>query len=274
MKKSFCLLALLPILLVSCNKDETFDTSKDFQLCKNGDLFSLDFDNTTYDSISNNLDATSSIQSMENNEGVTFIRTSPTCHSCVDFEETFISFIKNNMLDISVYSDSNKASQYATQYSNYLGEDNIEHDEEHTFLNRTPTWYYASKEKGCKIACWGGGNDYYLKTSFFKYASITNIYKFSSIEYLQKGLEKNPNALIYLLNENDTGSASFYKNSLYPVALKSSKPTYILDMQRVNLSEIENVSSYFSSYSLILGNEKANLNDETGLNSLLNSYYN
>ncbi len=274
MKKRLPLIICLPLLLVSCNKNEYYDSSKDFQLCRNGDLLSLNFEDATYEDISNNLEASSAISSMELGESVTFIRTSSTCHSCIDFEPTFLSFIKNNQLDISVYSDTSKANQYASEYSNYLGEDNIEHDEEHTFLNRTPTWYYSSKEKGCKIALWGGGNDYFLKTSFLKYASITNIYKFSSISFLEKGLDNSSNALVYLLDKTDTWSASFYKNTLYPLAIKSNKPTYILDMERVKKEDLEDVQKYFSSSCLILEKEKAGTNDETSLNNLVSSYYN
>ncbi len=274
MKKRFLLLSILSLSLVSCNKTETFDIDKDFQLSRNGDLFSADFENASYLSVSNNLDATEAIASMELSEGVTFIRTSASCSSCVNFEPTFLSFVKENLLDISVYSDGTNANRYALEYSEYLGEDNIEHDEEHTFLNRTPTWYYASKEKGCKIACWGGGNDYFLRTSFFKSASITNVYKFSSISFLKNGLEKNDGALVYLLNQNIYQSTSFYKDKLYPLAKKSSKPTYILDMSRVSSSSINEVNDYFSSYSLILGDKKVSLDNETDLNAILNSYYN
>ncbi len=261
-------------MLISCNKTDTFDTGKDFQLSRNGDLFSLDFTNATYLTISNGLDADEAISSMEFSEGVTFIRTSSTCTSCVNFEETFLSFIQNNMLDISVYADASNANKYATKYTDYLGEENIEHDEEHTFLNRTPTWYYASKEKGCKIACWGGGNDYFLRTSFFKNASITNIYKFSSINHLKKGIEENGEALIYFLDKNDSSSISFYKNTLYPLAIKSAKPTYIIDSNRMDSSSIADTQAYFSSYSLILNDKKASLDNDTGLNDIVKSYYN
>ncbi len=274
MKKRILPIIGLALGLISCNNNDQYDENKDFQLSRNGDLFSFDFTNATYDSISNGLDADKAISSMDLGESVTFIRTSPTCHSCIDFEETFISFIKNNLLDISIYSDSTTSIGYANQYYSYFGEDNVEHDEEHTFLNRTPSWYYGSKENGCKIACWGGGNDYYLRTSFFKNGSINNIYKFSSIAYLKKGLETNNKPLIYLLDENNSESTSFYKNTLYPLAKKSSKPTYILDMNRVNSSSIDEVDKYFSSFSLILGEEKASLDNETGLNKLISGYYN
>lgn len=274
MKKRFSLILMLPFMLVSCNKNETFDVNKDFQLSRNGDLFSFDFTDATYLSVSNGLDADEAIASMELSEGVTFIRTSSTCQSCINFEQTFLSFIQSNMLDISVYADTAAASKYATKYIDYLGNENIEHDEEHTFLNRTPSWYYVSKEKGCKIACWGGGNDYYLKTSFFKSASITNIYKFSSVNYLKKGIEENNGALIYFLDKTDLSSVSFYKDTLYPLAKKSSKPTYILDSNRMDSSSIEDAKSYFSSYSLILNDKKASLDNQAGLNEIVNSYYN
>ncbi len=91
---------------------------------------------------------------------------------------------------------------------------------------------------------------------------------------MKKGIEENNGALIYFLDNTDLSSVSFYKDTLYPLAKKSSKPTYILDSNRMDSSSIDDAKSYFSSYSLILNDKKASLDNQTGLNEIVNSYYN
>lgn len=271
MKKSFIFL-FLPTLLISCqntNNEYKPDENKDFQLCRNGDLLSFDFDeNTTYEDLGNNLSEDNIDFSM--GEGITFIYTSPNCHSCQNFKDTFVSFIKETQLDIYVLNSPTTFSNY--MYS-YFGEDNIEKDEEHPFLKNTPTWYYASDAGKVKIANWGAEISKNLKKNFFSKASISYIYKFSSIAKLEKGLGNNGDSLIFYLDYDNSSSLSFYKNSLFPKAKKSLKKTFVIDSSRLSASEKEKAKSYFGEYNLIQGNKKESLDNQSSL-SLVNSYYN
>ncbi len=271
MKKSFLVL-FLPLLLVSCQKSNdqnTPDETKDFQLIRNGDLLSYEFnDEATYENLGNGLNEKNLDFSL--GEGVTFIYTSQNCHACQAFKDTFVSFIKETNLDIYVLNSTTTFSNY--MYSHF-GEENIEKDDEHPFLKNTPSWYYASEKGKVKIANWGAETSKALKRNFFSKASISYIYKFSSIEKLEKGLGNNGDSLIYYLDYENNDSVSFYKDSLFPLAKKSLKKTFVIDSLRLTNEEKITARSYFGEYNLIQSNKKERASNSSSSLSLIKSYY-
>lgn len=275
MKKRLLILTFLPLTLLSCNKwDEYYQKDNLFQLSRNGDFFLTDFLETEeYGDLGNNDSASDTLKYVGIGESFNIIRTSKTCASCNSFKDNFIDFIKNTFLDVTVYTSEDSS---VTSYVNTLEEhfaDRIEERDDCKFMKKTPTWYYGNEKDGIKIANLGSVSKNTLKNNFFKYGSITNLYKFSSIRALEEGL-KDKNSLVYLLDETNEESVSFYKENIYQNAIKSNKRTYVVSLGRATSENKEEINSYFSSYSLIYKNEKRSLEDLSLAKAFVNDYYN
>ena len=275
MKKRFCILFILPLFLLSCSKEkrEYYYEDNPFQLIRNGDYFLKDFSSLTYEDLDNDVQVDSTLKSLEYGESFSIIRTSSTCSSCALFKDNFVSFIKDTFLDISVYSsEESQTVPSINKLAEHFPENKIEHSLQTPFMTNTPTWYYGNENKGIKIANWGATDLATLKYNFFRYGSLSNIYKFSSIEALKKGLE-DEDSLIYLLDESNKSSLYFYEKRLYPLAIKSSKRTYVLPLSRVKEEDMNEVLSYFGSYCLIYKDKKVSLGD-TYCYDVTDDYYN
>lgn len=266
---------LSPILLVSC-KNETSDfyvESNPFQFARNGDLFLADFDNGGYSNLGVVESVTSTVASSMLGESFNILLVSNTCHACQEFETSFASFLKDTFLDVIIYSKNNtETTPYANALLTHFGEDKIENSDDYPFLKITPTWYSGNETEGMKILNWGYSNKKDLTRNLLKQSSITNLYKFSSVDALKKGLE-DEDSLIYLLDSKNEKSLSFYKDFLYKKAIKSKKRAYIFVTERATSAENEKALEYFGDYSLIIGNKKESLDNEGSLKSLINSYY-
>lgn len=274
MKKSFSFICLLPILLFSCNEEKgKLDPSKSFDLCRNGDLLVKKYQNPTYDDLGNGISSTCLEKSLEAGESITFIKTSKTCHTCQIFQETFVSFVEDYQLDVAVFSSNNQDMyQFRDKIRSLFDEDEIEEDEAHPFFKNTPSWYFASQKGKVRIANWGAETRKALERNYFSQASLTNIYKFSSLTYLKKALETNEDTLLYRLDYEDNLSFSFYQKSLFPLAKESTRPTYVLDMSRLNEEEKKEADTYFGEYDLIYKEEKKSVQD-LSTTALLEKYY-
>ena len=273
MRRNF-LICLLPLVLCSCKETNTqLDPNQPFQICRNGDLLVSSYESPSYQDLGNGIDSTYLEKSLEAGEGITFIKTSDSCASCEAFHDTFVSFVEDYQLDIAVFS-SNNADTYAfsEKIQSLFKENEIEQDESHPFFRNTPTWYYASKEGKVRIANWGAETRKALERNFFAHASITNVYKFSSLNNLKKALETNPNSLIYRLNYEDEYSFSFYRDSLFPLAKASTRPTYVLEIARLSEKEKTEANLYFEGFDLLYGDQKKSVKDSSS-NALLKEYY-
>ncbi len=271
MRKRIFSLFLLPLLLSSCNKKEDYslDGKKDFQLCRNGDLLSYEFnEETSYEDLGNGLDQSSLDFTL--GEGVSFIYTLSSCHVCLDFKTTFVSFIKETLLDIHVL---NSPYAFANYLISYFGNDNIEKDESHPFCKQTPTWYHASEKGGVKIANWGWATSANLKKNIYSSASICNIYKFSSISKLKKGLENATDSLIFYLDYSNDKSVSFYREYLFPLAKVSAKKTFLIDSKRLPSAEKNIAQDFFGENNIIIENKKETLEESSSAISFIQNYY-
>lgn len=273
MRKRFAVLLLLPMLVASCANDakDYYVDSNPFQLSRNGDLFLNDFEDPSYDDLTIVENASTTIANSEIGESFNILRISDTCHSCQEFKTSFASFIKDTFLDVIVYSGSDTSIEAnINSLENHF--DKIERSVDYPFLSRTPTWYIGNEKEGIKIFNWGYSNKKTLANNFLKQCSLTNLYKFSSIEALKKGLE-DANALVYLLDSKNEKSLSFYKDFLYEKAIKSKKRTYVFVNERATSKEKVSAIEYFEEHSLIVNNEKESLENESSLKTLVNSYY-
>ncbi len=274
MKKDFLFICFLPILLSSCQEDKgKLDPSKSFDLCRNGDLLVKKYQDPTYDDLGNKITSAYLENSLKTGESVTFIKTSATCASCQIFQETFVSFVEDYQLDVAVFSSNNEDTyQFGDKIRSLFNEDEIEEDESHPFFKNTPSWYFASEKGKVRIANWGAESRKALERNYFSQASLTNIYKFSSVAYLKKALEINGDVLLYRLDYEEEPSFSFYQKSLFPRAKESERSTYILDMSRLDEAEKKEADAYFGDYDLIYGGEKKSVEDSSST-ALLDEYY-
>lgn len=274
MKKRSFLICLLPILLCSCKEDKgKLDPTQPFQICRNGDLLANTYEDPSYQDLGNGVDSTYLEKILESGEGVTFIKTSDTCSSCKAFHDSFVSFVEDYQLDIAVFL-SNNADTYAfsDKIQSIFQKNEIEQDESHPFFRNTPTWYYASKEGKVRIANWGAETRKALERNFFSQASLTNVYKFSSLDNLQKALESKPSTLVYRLDYQNESSFGFYGESLFPLAKTSTRPTYVLDMSRLSKEEKEKANAYFGDYDLLYKDQKKSVKDNSST-ALIKEYY-
>ncbi len=276
MKNKIRLFSLLCLLLPACSpsKGSYLDPDKEYQLFRNGDLFLTDFESASYQDVASVVSMEKLLPELELGVSVNIFHSSPTCTTCKEFESTFVSFLKETYLDVVFWESSDVLFQAnRSKFIEYFGEENIETSLDYPFMRATPTWYYASKESGCKIANWGGANRKTLKANFFSRGSITNLYKFSSIKALKKGLEKNPNALVFYYDPSLPENAKSF-TQLYAHAKASNRDTYLVDLSRVKEKEKENVSAYFGDNWLIWGEERILSSEiEAKGQSLYASYY-
>lgn len=275
MRKRFLVLSLLPFALLSC-KEETGYYYKDnsFQLARNGDFFLSDFSKfEEYDELGNDDSASSTISYSEMGESFCIIRTSSNCHACNSFKQAFIDFIKDTFLDITVYSSENVSiNSYISTLTEHFGEDKLESTDDCKFMSKTPVIYYGNEKAGIKIANYGSVSKKELTKNFFEKGSITNLYKFSSIEALKEGME-HYEPLVYLLNENEESSVSFYKENIYQKAIKSKKATFVVSLSRANRENKVKIKEYFSDFSLMYKDNKKSLSDISSAKALVEDFY-
>lgn len=276
-RKALPLLFLLP-LLASCGTQEK-NLSRDFQLFRNGDS-AFGSVEESYNGYLNSLEVDYLIKEMDAGGSISVFLGSPTCHYCEQFKDTAISFLKENHADVT-YINTNKSGNSVSsdnpgenikKLREYFGT-NAEYDEARPFLAATPTWYQAKKDNA-KITAYGAVSASQLKTGFFYRGSLLDIYKFSSLDNVEKALAYS-NAPVGLFDSSNSDNLSSYYSLIHPIAKEQDKSLYLIDLARVDDNDKSDILEYFntsdSSKFLLKYNSLISSGDEA-IKSL-NDYY-
>jgi len=254
MRKFPCFLFLLSALLLSACSSSSPSLSSasssveeelhsSFPLGLNGDLYGVT-SGTDYNDVTHYQDVQTLIRRYENGESVAFLFTSLSCSHCETWKSTFVPFVLNSKIEIIHFekgslSDAVYRDSYLSLQSYFNNVDQIQ--------GATPTLFLA--RKGVFHYLGAAGLSYLgLQNAFNYYGEASQLRLFSSYERYSAYLKDNPDALSYLLDRT-TGSlsATFYGESLYPLAKTSSKPLAVLDYSAMDET---NQKALLVAYSL------------------------
>lgn len=238
MKRTLSLFLLLPLaLLSSCTT-----TSKRVPLARNGDISSASVD--SYDGVCIAESASRLIERVNQGESVAFLFTSTSCSHCIAWEPTFVSFLKQENYEVTLFHNGvlsvNEYNQAVSLLQNYY-HDSTQID------GSTPKLFIADQSSFTYI----GAANLTLQTlhnGFRAQADEGHITTFRSVEAYQSFLGDNSDTLTYLY-DSTAGSigSSFYVNTLFPKAKSASKSLALLDFEAM---DDENKAAALALYGL------------------------
>lgn len=286
MKKTLFIIAILALSLGACSSSSSYsfdqapDESKTYLLNRNGNLIDYSGD-STYQDVSVERESSAIILSAEAGESCLFVFASSSCSHCVDFESSYASYvIHSEALVTLIYDTGDNYGTYkeeATALASYFPSSNSS-DTSQQITGETPTMFLG-KKGSLTVISWGSNDESYLRHRIDSVSSFTNIYEFSSASAFINANKEKSDVLSFVYDSSNAEEESIYRTTVYPLAKKSAKRLYLVDLSRFSDADKTTLLSTYqlsSEDSPILISQTGNQDwsqDASTIKTMLASYY-
>lgn len=201
--------------------------------------------------------------SMDGGENVLFLFASYNCSHCLDFESTFIKFMRANQPNMYIYylADKEIATALAYDEIRYGLAEYYGYTDGTTPFGSTPILYLGTKDN-YYVVSEGNQTQSYVENAVKSYADYSNLYYFSSFDYFEQASSNDILTILY--SQSDEASLNTYYDQIYETANDSDKTTYVLDYDVMSEEDQTKALSYFGldSYSLSYSINRENIDEE------------